>query len=274
MDDSKTTLKKLLFEHNSEANALLHANYNELETAITRYLRFIEGRPIIKAFIDDIVANHTPDGFDAIEMLESASRSGHSALGPFPPEYKSESAVVYLLLETMVDEHACNGGFLLYGYAHGSRKFDDMAKNFLEEVARRLVAGVNRTLTLEGIEMGLDGNVSQFNYFGNHGGAIAAMATDNASVTANQMNGATAEELKTILEDLKKSTGELDADRQQAALETIEAMKEALSDAQPKPSIVKMIMNSLKGFNDCSSFAAHVAALATFVSTHFPGILG
>lgn len=274
MDDSKTTLKKLLFEHNSEANALLHANYNELETAITRYLRFIEGGPIIKAFIDDIVANHTPDGFDAIEMLESASRSGHSALGPFPPEYKSESAVVYLLLEAMVDEHACNGGFLLYGYAHGSRKFDDMAKNFLEEVARRLVAGVNRTLTLEGIEMGLDSNVSQFNYFGNHGGAIAAMATDSASVTANQMNGATAEELKTILEDLKKSTGELDADRQQAALETIEAMKEALSDAQPKPSIVKMIMNSLKGFNDCSSFAAHVAALATFVSTHFPGILG
>lgn len=35
----------------------------------------------------------------------------------------------------MVDEHACNIRFLLYGYAHGSKKFDDMAKNFLEEVA-------------------------------------------------------------------------------------------------------------------------------------------
>ena len=274
MNDSKMTLKKLLFEHNSEANALLHANYNELETAITRYLRFIEGRPITKAFIDDIVANHTPDGFDAIEMLGSASRNGHSALGPFPPEYKSESAVVYLLLRAMVDEHACNGSFLVYSYTHGSKKFDDMAKNFLEEVARRLVAGVNRTLTLEGIEMGLDSNVSQFNYFGNHGGAVAAMATDNALVTANQTNGAAAEELKTILEDLKKSTSELDADRRQAALEAIEAMKEALSDAQPKPSIVKTVMNGLKGFNDCSSFATHVAALVTFVSTHFPETLG
>ena len=79
-----------------------------------------------------------------------------------------------------VNEHACNGSFLLYGYARGSKKFDDMAKNFLEEVARRLVAGVNRTLTLEGIEMGLDSNVSQLNYFGNHGGAVAAMVTDNA----------------------------------------------------------------------------------------------
>ena len=274
MNDSKTTLKKLLFEHTSEANAFLHANYSELETAITRYLRFIEGVPIIKAFIDDIATNHTPDGFDAIEMLGSASRNGHSALGPFPPEYKSESAVVYLLLKAMVDQHACNDSFLVYGYAHGSKKFDDMAKNFLEEVARRLVAGVNRTLTVEGIEMGLDSNVSQFNYFGNHGGAVAAMATDNAAVTANQTNGAAAEELKTILEDLKKSTSELGDDRRQVALEAIEAMKEALSDAQPKPSIVKTIMNGLKGFNDCSSFAAHVAALVTFVSTHFPGILG
>lgn len=137
-----------------------------------------------------------------------------------------------------------------------------------------VVTSVNRTLALEGIEMGLDSNVSQFNYFGNNGGAVAAMATDNASVTANQTNGATAEELKTILEDLKKSASELDADRQQTALETIEAMNEALSDAQPKPSIVKAIMNSLKGFNDCSSFATHVAALVTFVSTHFPGTLG
>ena len=103
-----------------------------------------------------------------------------------------------------VNEHACNIRFLLYGYAHSSKKLDDMAKNFLEEVARRLVAGVNRTLTLEGTEMGLDSKASQFNYFGNHGGAVAAMATDNASVTANQTNGATAEELKTIPEDLRR----------------------------------------------------------------------
>lgn len=102
-----------------------------------------------------------------------------------------------------------------------------------------VVTSVNRTLTLEGIEMGLDSNVSQFNYFGNHGGAVAAMATDDASITANQTNGATVEELKTILEDLKKSTSELDADRQQAALETIEAMKEACPTRSQNPQSSK-----------------------------------
>lgn len=81
MDDSKTTLKKLLFEHNSEANALLHANYNELETAITRYLRFIEGRPIIKAFIDDIVETIRQMGSTQSKCLKAPQEAGirHSA---------------------------------------------------------------------------------------------------------------------------------------------------------------------------------------------------
>lgn len=47
MNTSKTTLKKLLYEHNIEANALLRAKYRDLETAITKYLNFIESTPAI-----------------------------------------------------------------------------------------------------------------------------------------------------------------------------------------------------------------------------------
>ena len=57
MNSSKITLKKLLYEHNTEANALLRASYSELETAITRYLNFIEDSPLIKDFIEDAVAH-------------------------------------------------------------------------------------------------------------------------------------------------------------------------------------------------------------------------
>ena len=122
---------------------------------------------------------------DGHHDLRRACTSVLNIFGPFPPEYKGESAVVYLLLRTMVDTHACNGGFLLYGYAHGSKKFDDMAKNFLEEIARRLISGVDRTITLKGIEMGLDDTAAQYNNFPNAVNASAAMATGNASITVN-----------------------------------------------------------------------------------------
>lgn len=75
MNNSKITLKKLLYEHNTEANALLRASYSELETAITRYLKFIEDRPLIKDFIEDAVANHTPEGFDASAIVQSVSKT-------------------------------------------------------------------------------------------------------------------------------------------------------------------------------------------------------
>lgn len=119
MNNSKITLKKLLYEHNTEANALLRASYSELETAITRYLNFIEDSPLIKDFIEDAVANHTPEGFDASAVIRSVSTNAYSKFGPFPPDYKGETAVVYLLLHALVEEHACNRDLLLMGYSHG-----------------------------------------------------------------------------------------------------------------------------------------------------------
>lgn len=273
MNSSKITLKKLLYEHNTEANALLRASYSELETAITRYLNFIEDSPLIKDFIEDAVANHTPEGFDASAVVRSVSTHAYSKFGPFPPDYKGETAVVYLLLHALVEEHACNRDLLLMGYSHGSKRFDDWTKNFLEDVARRLIAGVIRMLTLEGIEMGLDSNASQVNYFGNKGGAVAALAMDNAMVTVKQVDGAPKEELDKILDDLRSSVSGLEVNCRQDASNAVEAMQEALAEDKPKTSIVKTIMGALNDFNGCVAFANNVAALTTFIVTNFPGLL-
>ena len=272
MNTRKTTLKKLLYEHNIEANALLRAKYRDLETAITKYLNFIESTPVIQSFLEEALDEHIPENFNVSEEIKEVG-TGNATFGPFPPDYKGESAVAYSILKTMVNEHACYSGCMLYAYAGGSKKLNDKVEAFLEDVAGRLISGINRTLTLEGIEMGLDSNASQFNYFGNQGGAIASMATDNASITATQTNCKMTEELNMILKNLKESAGDLETDKQQAALEAVNAISDALTETKPKSSIVKIIMNSLKSFNDCASFAANVTALTTFVLTYFPGLL-
>ncbi len=272
MNASKTTLKKLLYEHNIEANALLRAKYRDLETAITKYLNFIESTPAIQSFLEEVLDKHMPDNFNTSEKIKEVG-TGHATFGPFPPDYKGESAVAYSILKTLINEHACYSGCMLYAYAGGSKKLNDKAEAFLEDVAGRLISGINRTLTLKGIEMGLDSNASQFNYFGNQGGAIASMAPDSALITVAQTNCTMTEELDTILKNLKESAGGLDADRQQAALEAVDAISDVLTENEPKPSIVKTIMNSLRSFNDCASFATNVMALTTFVLTYFPGLL-
>lgn len=271
--NDKTTLKMLIYEHNTEANTLLRSNFDELETAVTRYLNFIESKPVIKEFIDEVVASNKPDNFDASEMLDSVSKNGYSTFGPFPPEYKAETAVVYLLLRAMVDSKAFNNSFLLFGYSHGSKSFNDWTKNFLDEVALRLINGIHRTLTLRGIEMGLDSSAAQYNIFSNAVNASAAMATDEASITVNQTGDPAARELDEILKSLKGSVTDIDEEKQQSALDAIEAIKDALTEKKPKPSIVKTLLGALNNFSDCATFATHVATLVTFVSNNFPNLI-
>lgn len=103
MNSSKITLKKLLYEHNTEANALLRASYSELETAITRYLNFIENSPLIKDFIEDAVANHTPEGIDCRQDASNAVEAMQEALA----EEKPKASIVKTIMGALKDFNGC-----------------------------------------------------------------------------------------------------------------------------------------------------------------------
>lgn len=272
MTDKKTTLKVLLYEHNSEANALLRADYYSLGPALERYLKFIDSEPLIKSFVDDCVQNHLPDGFDAASEVDEV-KGNFGAIFSFPPDFKGECAVVYLVLKNIVarDLSCCDS--ILYPYGSGSKKFNDMTSGFLESVARRLINGVVRAITVEAIRNGMDANVTQINNFNNTGAAIAAQTADNASTTINQTNGMGREELDGIFSALEDSLLELTAANRETASDAIEALKDALAEQSPKPSIVKSLWSTVKGINDGATFAKNVAALGGFIAVNYPGLI-
>lgn len=272
MTDKKTTLKVLLYEHNSEANALLRSDYYSLGPALERYLNFIDNNPLTKAFVDDCVQNHLPEGFDAAAEVDEV-KGDFGTIFSFPPGFESECAVVYLVLKDIVARDLSGCDAILYRYGNGSKKLNDMASGFLDSVARRLVNGVVRAITVEAIKNGMDANVNQTNYFFGSGAAIATQTTDNASTTINQTNGIGGEELESILSALKESLSELSANDRATASDAIEALKDVLAEENPKPSIVKSLWNSIKAINDSASFAKNVAVLGGFIAAHFPGLI-
>lgn len=75
MTDEITFFKVLLYKHANEANALLRANYDGLETAIVRYLSFIDKEPLIQAFICDCVQEHLPRGLIQLARLTKSARN-------------------------------------------------------------------------------------------------------------------------------------------------------------------------------------------------------
>lgn len=210
MTDSKTTIKVLLYEHNNEANALLRSDYNSLGTSLLRYLNFIDSEPLIKSFIDDCLREHLPEGFDADAEVTEVSKN-YEAIFSFPPKYEAECAVVYLILKRIVERDLAQSVALIHPYGNGSRKYNDMTSGFLDEVARRLVNGIGRAITVEGIKSGLNANVTQtqINNFNNSGAAAAAQSSDHTSTNINQSSGIGGDELASIFASLEGSLSEL-----------------------------------------------------------------
>ena len=84
MDSEKIELRKLLFKHSSEASNILKSDYCGLSTALTRYLNFIDGQPVIRAFVEDCLANYLPEGFDAYAEVSEVTSDPY-AIFEFPP---------------------------------------------------------------------------------------------------------------------------------------------------------------------------------------------
>ena len=158
---------------------------------------------------------------------------------------EGESAETYLVLKAIVDRKLCQSFHLLLGYAHGSRKYDDMAEGFLNDVARRLVNGVNQAITLKGIELGLDESVTQVNNFGNSGAAIASQTTNGSSTTINQSNGIDVNALNDIIGKLESSLHELSSENRTIAADAVAALKDVFETPQPLPSILQSLWNTL-----------------------------
>lgn len=273
MDSEKIELRKLLFKHSAKASNLLRSDYNSLNTALTRYLNFIDGQPVTRTFIEDCLANHLPSGFDENAEIDEVISDPYTIFD-FPPSCEGESAVTYLVLKAIVDRNLCQSFHLLLGYAHGSNKFDNMAEGFLNDVARRLVNGVNQAITLKGIELGLDESMTQVNNFGNSGAAIASQTTNGSSTTINQSNGIDVNALNDIIGELESSLHELSRENRTIAADAIAAMKDVLEAPQPKPSILKSLWNTLKGINEGATFIENVTKLGALIAPILPGITG
>lgn len=269
MTDENVALKKLLFGYHVEANMMLRAGYDDADDAMGRFIAYIEGERVIRDFLEGCVENYVPEGFDAEQAVEEVSSQYGATFAHFSPDYRGESGEVYLILKAILGVGGIMSGNLLLGYRNGSKKYDDMVKNFMEKVTRRLVDGIDRYLTELGIERGLsDTNYIQMQQNVNAGdNSNVALGQSSGSSTADvrQTNGVNGEELAQLLGRLEGTFADLD-DAQRAEAEMYrDGLRDALAVPEPKYSIVKAMYAGLKKINGSAQFVAAVATIGSFL---------
>ena len=256
----------MLYEYNAEANALLRAQSEEIEVAIRRFINYIESVNQISIYLNECVASALPEGFDAKEEIKEVSANLHTRFGPFPPHGKGEAAEVYLILKAFAED-GIESSMIFYPYGHGSKKFADMCKGFLDEVARKLINAIETHLTLIGIDAGLDERIQQTNNFNNDGPASAVVASGDSSVSVTQTSGFDSNELERLLRSVQESASSLDEKSQKEIAELLVGIREAVECAVPKKSILKSLLGGLNVLSSSAQFAVAVANLAQFISS-------
>ena len=90
------------------------------------------------------------------------------------------------------------------------------------------------------------------------------VASDNATIIANQYNGIDLAEVGRLIDAVKSMANGLDSADLQSLDDSVELLKEELASSKPKASLLRMAINSLKGIKGTAEFAAAVVALVEF----------
>ncbi len=265
----KITLRKTLYLFNQESNTLLRSSWDDLPTPFRRFLERIESQPVIKAYLDECVSSHTPDGFDATSEVDAVANDYGAIFGPFSTDPEEESAQVYLILKELIAQDIRGDSVVFYGYA--SKKFADMYKAFLDRVARRLITNIECHLNMIGIEMGLDsGDGITNNFNGPVQTAQLNQPTEGSTVNATQTIGLNTSELNTLLDAiLEAANAEIeDEDTISDIRDNVEIVRVQMESGEPKRGIIKGAFSFLKGVNGGVQFAAAIAQIAEFMTNN------
>ncbi len=262
--NDKNSFKKTLYRYHHEASVLLRSNYNECPLPFQRFLEQIELEPEIKAYLDDCVGSHLPDGFDVVADVDAVMKSPNTIFGGFSTDPMGESAQIYLILQEIVTRGVKGDSVLFFGY--GSKNLEKMYKGFMDRVVRRLIMNLDEHLSLIGIDMGLDDNSAISNTFN---GPVTDMQFNqpigNAVVNATQNNGSSVEELSSLINTAIGAIDSCNNELVQEIKDNLETIRSEMGGSSPKRGIVKAALGFIKSVDAGTKFAAAVTQICDYV---------
>ena len=263
----KTAFKKTLFLFKHESNTLLRSNWEESPMPFKRFLDRIEGEAVIKEYLDDCVANHTPEGFNATKDVKAVANDFGTTFVNFSTIPEEESAEVYLILKEAIAQNIQGHSDFYYGFAHGN-KFVDMYKGFLNKVVRRLIANITEHLIMIGIEMGLDTCDSITNNIGPVQNLQMNQTIGSSTISATQNNGINEAQLSDLLNAiLIAAEDEIDDEESiEDVRDSVEIVRVQMESGEPKRGVLKGALSVMRGVNGGVQFAAALAQIIEFIN--------
>lgn len=259
MNLNRKELQKIQYDFNSYSNRLLQADINDYIDILTKYLVFLEITPII----NDYIQSCGECEIDVESLVHTVQSSYGREIFVTGDNEKEEVRNVYAILRYIIDSHQLRIHGIVFGYS-ASKSYQDKLKGFNNRFVMVLIRYIESYLTKVGIDMGMDDNVTFNVNVDNNSQSIIAM--DNASVTAVNQNGIDANGLNGCINNIRDAAVSLNPNERSDVEESLEVIEEESAKQNPKKSLLKTALKTLKDIKEPVEFVSEVIALGKFLA--------
>lgn len=257
MNIDKKELKQISYEFRSKSSRLLSSNYDSFTRDLDRFINFVESEELIYNFIRSFAM----DNFNIEDRIKEDINNKFN-IGETEEE---EIYTIYYFLKHCIEKSGIPFRILIK-YGNGSNKYNDMIKNFNDEVSLIFINHIEDYLNKIKMEMGFDEEVKYNIHMGNNG--QVNIAEDKSAINAAQNNNANdleklSMEIKEILRDI-----DLDMGIKQKIEESVETLESELSKSEPKKGLVEIVLegleNLLPNIKDHIELTANLTSIISF----------
>lgn len=191
-------LKKLMYDFNRVSERLMHTDFADFSSNVSRFVSFTENHEIIYEFI-------TSAGKPTFDIEQEISEVSHgNAIFEIGNDDNSEVANIFCILKYIVDHNISYTAMIFYGYGHGSTKYQDMIDDFNSRVTMVLISHIESHLTGLGYDMGLDQrNIN--NVFNGPINNLGIQQGNNNNMVNNLDSSLDYDAIMRVIEEIKKN---------------------------------------------------------------------
>jgi hypothetical protein len=257
MKINKKELKKISHSFLSISSRFIRVDFADYDSVLDKFLLFLDENKLIS----DYISNCGKPSYDIATEVEAVMRG--DAVFDLGETEVLETANIYHILKHLRDNEIDVVYSVCRSYRAGSDKYQDMVRAFNNRVVLVLVRHIEDYLTRIGIDMGIDENTA-FTITVNNG--QVNLASDNATISANQYNGIDASELQRIIIAVKKSIpDDMPPEEVEKANECLEDISVAAQQSNPRKSFFRTALATLQSIKASTEFAAAVVTLIQFL---------
>lgn len=258
---NKIELKKVQINFMLIASRFMKVDFHDYDSVLEKFLAHLENVEIISDYIMDC----GQPTYDIRKEVETVMQSYGRLYFELGNNEQQEVANIYHILKFCYENEIKIPSTIARSYS-SSNKYQEMTKTFNERVVYVLIRYIETYLTKIGYDMGMDEHV-KYSITVNNG--QVNLATDNATINAIQNNGIDIQQLKILLDAVRRETiSKLSQDDAEAAEECLEVIETELT--QPKPprkSLLKTALTGLRAIKGTAEFGAAVSVLVQFIQT-------